>query len=249
MSSDITQFNPTPVAEAAGFTPVRFMFFDTETAGLSGGVCDLGIVETDVNFKILRSWGGLIDPEMKISPGAMGIHHITDEMVRYEPTMAEFFGQFGPILSRPGTVYIGHNIAFDIKAIAGHSQDYLTLDHQRICTLRLARKQWPDNPDHKLQTLRYQFGLDAGTAHRAMGDALATVNLARLIASLNDTDLVGLLALARKPMDGNYKLTFGKHKGTKLKDAPADYRLWLRRQPDVDPDLREALASLKSMGA
>lgn len=228
---------------------LKIFAFDTETADLNGGVCDIGIVELDEDLSILRSWGSLIDPQRKISPGAMGVHHITDAMVQYEPTLAEFFEMYGPILSRPNSLYIGHNIQFDIKAVAGHDQAYLDANHQRICTLKLSRKQWPDNDNHKLQTLRYQFSLDAGTAHRALGDALATASLARMIARLNNTNVHGLLAMSKKPLDGSYKLTFGKHKGMKLKDVPADYRVWLRRQVDIDPDVREALANLTSTGA
>ena len=48
-----------------------------------------------------------------------------------------------------------------------------------LCTLRLARKVWPDAPDFKLQTLRFLLELDAGQGHRAMGDVRATVDLLR----------------------------------------------------------------------
>jgi exodeoxyribonuclease X len=36
-------------------------------------------------------------------------------------------------------------------------------------------------------------------------------------------------------------ITFGKHKGTEIKDLPADYVQWLLRQDDLDPYLVKAL--------
>ena len=36
-------------------------------------------------------------------------------------------------------------------------------------------------------------------------------------------------------------MTFGKHKGTPIKDVPADYKRWLLGQADIDPYLQKAL--------
>jgi exodeoxyribonuclease X len=36
-------------------------------------------------------------------------------------------------------------------------------------------------------------------------------------------------------------MSFGKHKGTAIKDVPADYKRWLLGQPDVEPYLAKAL--------
>ena len=36
-------------------------------------------------------------------------------------------------------------------------------------------------------------------------------------------------------------MTFGKHKGTPIKDIPADYKGWLLKQPEIDPYLMKAL--------
>jgi exodeoxyribonuclease X len=36
-------------------------------------------------------------------------------------------------------------------------------------------------------------------------------------------------------------MPFGKHRGVAMAEVPADYKRWLRGQPDVDPYLRQAL--------
>ena len=215
--------------------------FDTETASMEGGVCDLAIARIDENFDVVWSIESLIDPERPISPSAMGIHHITNEMVAYEPTLSEFVGLHGNPFDRDGLVVAGHNVAFDCRMVA----DILPQKYRKLCTLKLARAVWPGLEDHKLQTLRYHFGLKAGDAHRAMGDVITCVSLIRLIAETKGWSLADMIDESRKPMSPETKLTFGKHKGTKLKDLPKSYISWaLREMQNLDPDMREAFEAL-----
>ena len=102
---------------------------------------------------------------------------------------------------------------------------------------------WPDLDSHKLQTLRYTFGLDAGSAHRAMGDVITTISLARRIAEEVGTDAQGLLQLMNAPLPLTTRIKFGKHKGERLCDLPMTYVRWLVDKADIEPDLREALAA------
>jgi hypothetical protein len=97
------------------------------------------------------------------------------------------------------------------------------------------------------------FKLDAGSAHSAAGDVLACINLARLVASMKETDLLGLLAMNKQPISLLSYIGIGKfgpngkdkkeEKGTRLKDLPSDYVRWLLSTDNLDPDLREALKS------
>ena len=40
------------------------------------------------------------------------------------------------------------------------------------------------------------------------------------------------------------KMTFGKHKGTPLKELPPSYVTWLLKLDNLDPDLRASLGNL-----
>lgn len=211
---------------------------DTETASLEGGVCDIAIARLDADLNIIWQDESLIDPERPISPSASGIHHITDKMVWDKPTLSEYMTLKDHPLQTPNPILCGHNVQFDIRMLGEHTP----LQHRRICTLKLARLLWPEAADHKLQTLRYTFDLDAGTAHRAMGDVLACVNLLRLVRREFGLDIDALLELLKKPLSLDTRMTFGKHKGEKLKDIPLNYVRWLLEKADVDPDLRAALA-------
>lgn len=218
---------------------MKVLVFDTETANLQKGVCDIAIAQINENFEVTWEVESLIDPECEISPQAMGVHHITQEMVEFAPTLSEFMELHGHPFS-DADVFCGHNVPFDLRFTAEH----LPKLYKKIDTLKLARTTWPDAEDHKLQTLRYKFKLDAGTAHRAMGDVVATINLMRLLAEVNDTNLEGLLALSSAPLSLETRISFGKHKGEKLKDIPLNWVRWLLEKADnVDPDLREALST------
>jgi len=214
---------------------------DVESAGLQvpengGGVCDLAIMEIDIDCEILAQVESLIDPEMPISASASGIHHITDSDVVDAPTLAEFMDLYSnPLMD--AVVVIGHNVAFDIRFLKAH----LPKSFEVLDTLKLARLTWPELENHKLQTIRYHFGLDAGEAHRAMGDVMTTHSLIKLLCEVHNTDLAGLRDLSKKPLSLNTKMPFGKHKDMALGDLPMNYVRWLLNSTDIDPDLRQAL--------
>lgn len=215
--------------------------FDTETAGLEGGVCDIAIARINENFEVVWQAESLCDPERPISAGATEIHGITDEMVWAEPTLREFMDKVGFPFRRDNLIVGGHNTQFDCRMV----KDELPEDYYKVCTLRLAREIYKDAPDHKLQTLREMLGLEGGTAHRAMGDVVTTINLLRRMSQDTGLGLRGLIELAVRPMDGNTKMPFGKHKGTPLKSLPTSYVVWLLSTSGLDPDLRRALTDRK----
>jgi len=221
---------------------MKLLTIDTETSGLapaSGtGVCDLAIACVDEDFGVYWKIESLIDPECEISPQAMGVHHITQEMVWDQPTLEEFMRTHRYPLSDVDVV-VGHRVSFDI----GFLKPYLPERFEIIDTLKLSRHLWPDAENHKLQTLRYTFGLDAGSAHRAMGDVITTISLARHICEEVGTDAQGLLQLMNAPLPLTTRIKFGKHKGERLCDLPMTYVRWLVDKADIEPDLREALAA------
>ena len=221
---------------------MKLLTIDTETSGLAPaegtGVCDLAIACVDEDFEVYWKIESLIDPECIISPGAMGVHHITQEMVADKPTLGEFM-RLQKYPFDDADVFIGHSVNFDLRFV----RDYLPETFQTIDTLKLSRLVWPDLDSHKLQTLRYTFGLDAGSAHRAMGDVITTISLARHICEEVGTDARGLLQLMNAPLPLTTRIKFGKHKGERLCDLPITYVRWLVDKADIEPDLREALAA------
>lgn len=219
----------------------KYLIADTETASLEKGVCDIGVRHIDGALDTIWENESLIDPECPIAPSASGIHHIVDSMVWDAPTLSEWSEIHGHPFADDDLVIIGHNIRFDERMLA----QLLPARYHRICTLKLARRAFPKLENHQLQTIRYTFGLTAGTAHRALGDVITCHSFLGILMDKLGTDLPGLVALSHEPMDPTTPITFGKHKGTALKDLPRQYVNWLLDpERKLDPDLHEALVKI-----
>ncbi len=220
---------------------MRLFVADTETAGLEGGVCDLALVQLNSNLESIWECESLIDPERPISPAASGVHHIVDEDVADKPTLSQYMEIVGHPFDTDDLVIAGHNIQFDCRMLAS----VLPKQYRKLCTLKLARNLYPDLDNHQLQTIRYTFKLEAGPAHRAMGDVITCISFLRMIAQERGLNAQQLVALGQQPLTGDFKLPFGKHKGTRLKDLPSSYVAWmLRPEQSFDPEIIEALKAL-----
>jgi exodeoxyribonuclease X len=177
------------------------------------------------------------NPGVPSTLGALATHHILD---------SELFGMPAPESFKlpDGTEYlIGHNIDYDWKVIGEPKV-------KRICTLALARSLHPEIDSHTLGALAY-FYLEAPardllrSAHSAAGDCETLRHILRHIivevrksaSAGNWEDLWRVSEVARVPV----VFSFGKHKGTPIKDVPPDYIEWMLKQDDIDPYLRKAL--------
>ena len=221
----------------------RIIVLDTETTGVtpSDRIVELAWIEIDQNLNEVDRFRTLVDPEMLISPSAMGVHHITDADVESAPTIAQVFSVVRPKeFDGDQVVLVGHNCEFDCRYV----QDHIPVKEQ-VCTLRLARHFWPDAPDHKLQTMRYFHKLRGGKgAHGALEDCETTLALLRHICGEQKIGLEWIRRLCRGTLRV-HRIPFGKHRGSKISELPRGYKVWLLGT-DLDPDLRAAvIASLK----
>lgn len=175
-------------------------------------------------------------PSKRISFGAMATHHITEEDLADCPLHTEF--------SLPSGVeyMIGHNIDFDWLASGKPAVN-------RICTLAMARKVWPDADSHSLSALTYMLADDKAQArdmlrgaHSAMADVKTCQNLLNhIIRAAGPFDSWEALWKFSEAARIPERITFGKHAGMRIADIPADYKRWLLGQSDIDPYLRKAL--------
>lgn len=241
------------------------VIFDTETTGL----CDDPKKPTKMIEAAYLAFRGLLDVSPSLSfyqrynpfpiehqdapmkaglmgYGALATHHILPSMLVGMPAPESFH-------LPAGTRYlIGHNIDFDWQVIKGWHSDYPSLP--RIDTLPLCRKAWPGLDSYSQSAVLYfladnfenvltldQARLLLTHAHSAQTDVLiCAVILRSLIDHFHPalwSDLWNLSEAARVPDC----MPFGKHKGTKISDLPADYCEWLLKQADLDPYLRIAL--------
>jgi len=224
---------------------MQAIILDTETHTLNGLPIEIAYAPIEIeNGKLSLDKKQIFDQLYQvgqpISYAAMAVHHILESDLVGQP----FYNEFK--LPAQTTYIIGHNVDYDIAAIARCG---VNVSHLKpICTLALARHVWENAEAHNISALIYLIskGSDKARemlkgAHRADADIILTANiLMHIIHQLNIQDIEQLYITseeARIPKS----ITFGKHKGTAIQDLPADYIQWLMRQDDLDPYLRKAL--------
>ncbi len=181
-------------------------------------------------------------PGKPIEFGAMATHHILDaELVDCPPSSSFRFPE--------GVSYlVGHNIDFDWKVIGSPAV-------KRIDTLAMSRKLWPDgghsqsalayrltnNPQQMREWLRsaHSAGADVKTCRWLLGHIVQRIPAA---ATESWEALWEYSEWTRIPD----LMPFGKHKGARIADLPADYVAWaLTNVTDMDPYLRKALEDVQ----
>lgn len=208
---------------------------DTETTSFEGGICELASVDI-INGQICNPMSDFVKPPEPITVGAMAVHHITDAMVADAPPIDDVVDRY-----LGASVYVAHNAAFDRPKLPQINASW-------ICTLKLARKLFPELESHSNQYLRYHFMLDVDVpenlhAHRALYDCYVT---AALLIRLN-RDVKMTIAQMREITalpSLLHTMRFGKHKGKTFEEIAATDQGWIRwalANMDADEDLKFTL--------
>ena len=222
----------------------QYLLADVETTGVgtTDKIVEVAWLLMDGDFKTLDEGHSLINPQRPIPAGASAVHGITTKDVENAPTADEYFYDvLGNKLGSVDAIFTAHNSAFDFRYLG----PYLPEATPQMCTLRLARKLYPDVDNHKLGTLVYALELDVDKSrfHSADGDMIILMSLLGKMTEDFGYTLWDLFEAANTPIQMT-KMTFGKHKGVPLKDLPASYVSWLLKLDNLDPDLRASLGSL-----
>lgn len=222
---------------------LRLIVGDTETTGPTthDKVCEIAWVEIDRNFEVIYQVRSLIDPQMPISAGASGVHGIEDKDVAEAPTIEQFFGEVMPGALDGSVCLIAHNVIFDRR----YFEPFIPSLAAEVCTLRLARRAFPEVENHKLPTLMYALSLDRGDSHSALGDVITCLSLLRKISEKLEKGIDELAVESLKPIWVE-KMPFGKHRGMPVRALDSGYTSWLLKLPDLDRDTRWTLEEIKA---
>ncbi|MXS71272.1 3'-5' exonuclease [Flavobacteriaceae bacterium W22] len=148
-------------------------------------IIDIAIYRYD-GQKIVDQFISLVNPESDITPFVQKLTGITPKMVKTAPKFHELAKRVVEITQN--TTLVGHNIDFDYRMLRqsfsrlGYDFKINTLD-----TIPLAKKLIPDEVSYSLQKLVKSLGIPLSNAHRAEGDARATLELFKLLIS-KDTE-------------------------------------------------------------
>jgi len=162
-----------------------FAVLDLETSGgsprLGAGITEIGVVKVR-GGEVLGTFQSFVDPGHSLPAFITQLTGISDEMLisapyidEILPTLFEFLG------SSDETVVVAHNSPFDLSFLKAASKtheidwpEYLTVDTARLARAVLDREEVINC---KLSTLAQFFGATTSPTHRALDDALATVDV------------------------------------------------------------------------
>jgi len=162
-----------------------FVVLDLETSGASpksgSAITEIGAVKV-CGGQVLGTFKTFVNPGTPLSPFITELTGITDEMLvdapRIEsvlPTLLEFLG------SERTTVFVAHNAPFDLSFLKASAalHGYTWPNFRVIDTVKAARfvLTKDDVANYQLGTLAVYFRTEIAPNHRALDDALATVDV------------------------------------------------------------------------
>ena len=161
---------------------LNFAAIDFETANHHhSSICSVGIVIVE-NGEIADKIYRLIRPQPNYyCSWATEIHGLSYYDTISESEFPEIWETIKPKLKN--LPLVAHNSPFDsgcLKAV--HDlYDIQYPDYEFYCTLRAARKIFPNLENHKLHTVAAHIGYDLKNHHHALADAEACAEIAKMI--------------------------------------------------------------------
>lgn len=175
------------------FSATSFCVVDVETTGLSptkNRVIEIGMVKVD-GLKIIDKFHTMINPRVSIPYYITQFTGITNEDVIDSPCFSELQFNIKEFLGE--SVLVGHNLSFDNGFLQNEfricGEDFYS-EHS-ICTLRLARRIYPELPSKSLSSVAKHLKIKNTSAHRALSDAETTARiLIKIIKQLKKNNQV-----------------------------------------------------------
>ena len=156
------------------------VIIDFETTGLSAMQGDRA---TEVAAVVIDETGiigrfqSLMNGGRRIPPFVQALTGISNAMIRQAPRAEEVMRQLLDFIA--GRPLVAHNAAFD-HGFLGAELDRIgeACPTGLLCSMKVARRVYPEAPNHRLETLIRHVRIEAtGQYHRALADAEMTALL------------------------------------------------------------------------
>ncbi len=135
--------------------------------------------------KIVDQFISLVNPKSEITPFVQKLTSITPKMVRTAPQFHEIAKRIVEITQ--DSTLVGHNIDFDYRMLR---QEFSRLGYEfkipTLDTIPLAKALIPEAESYSLGKLVKSLGIPIYDQHRASGDALATLELFKLLMTKDE---------------------------------------------------------------
>ena len=178
----------------------NLVILDFETTGLSPDrgdrAIEIGAVRIQ-NGEITDHFQELMNPGFRINSFIEEYTGISNNMLRGAPPCEEVMARFSDFIGDDNLV--AHNASFDKRFLdAEFSRISRRYVGEFACSLLLARRIYPDAPNHKLGTLVRYKGIPAdGSYHRALFDSEMTAKVWQCMLE----DITVLISLNEVPFE------------------------------------------------
>jgi len=172
-----TEILQLPIEEA------EFSVVDVETTGLSpaaNNVIEIGLVKIK-NFKVIDRFNSFINPGRAIPPFITQLTGISNDDVYDAPFFEDLVKPLQDFLA--DSVLAGHNLQFDLSFLRKEFYVCGVENYQplQLCTLRLAKRIFPNLKSRSLGNLATHLRLKNESAHRAYADAEVTAKILHVL--------------------------------------------------------------------
>jgi DNA polymerase-3 subunit epsilon len=159
-----------------------YTILDIETTGgkfNEEGITEIAIYKFD-GHTVVDQFISLVNPEKEIQKFVVNLTGINNKMLQNAPKFYEVAKRIIEITK--DCTLVAHNSSFDYRILSTEF-DRLGYDFNRntLCTVELSKKLILDQPSYSLGKLIKALGIPMTDRHRASGDALATVQLFKLL--------------------------------------------------------------------
>lgn len=165
-----------------------YAILDIETTGgkfNEEGITEIAIYKFD-GHQIVDQFISLVNPEREIQSFVVQLTGINNGMLRNAPKFHEVAKRIVEITEN--CVIVAHNANFDNRILTTEFRRLgYTYERKTLCTVELSKKLIPNLASYKLGNLCKILGIPVFGRHRADGDAIATVQLFKLLLN-KDTD-------------------------------------------------------------
>jgi DNA polymerase-3 subunit epsilon len=159
-----------------------YAIIDIETTGgqfNEEGITEIAILKFD-GHQVVDKLVSLVNPERDIQPFVVKLTGINTKMLTKAPKFHDLAKRIIEVTE--DCVLVAHNSGFDSRILATEFRR-LGYDYFRktLCTVELSKMLIPEQPTYKLGKLCRALGIPVSSRHRAEGDAMATLQLFKLL--------------------------------------------------------------------
>jgi len=173
-----------------------YAILDIETTGgkfNEEGITEIAIYKFDGHTTI-DQFISLVNPEKPIQEFVVKLTGISNKMLKNAPKFYEIAKRIIEITT--DCILVAHNTSFDYRILCTEFDRLgYRFNRNTLCTVELSQKLIINQPSYSLGKLIKSLGIPMTDRHRASGDALATVQLFKLLLEkdINKTIIQGAI--------------------------------------------------------